>query len=125
MRASYQILAVLMITALLGPLARAEAPTKEMLDLYQAITIAEGALAENGVSRQEVELVGVRWHVLPDNELVPRNPTLAYDKKVAGLLKGRTYWYVTFSTPGAEMGGQYAVFVDAKTREIIHFYIGR
>jgi hypothetical protein len=98
---------------------------KKLLDIHQAIAIAEGAIESNGVDRASIELVGVRRHMSPYNELIPRTPTLKFDKDLFEKLDGRTYWYVTYSTPGAEMGGQYAVFVDAVTGEVISFYVGR
>jgi hypothetical protein len=121
----FRSLVVAVCAALIGSGAWADRPARKLLDIHQAIAIAEGAIKSNGVDRSSIELVGVRRHRSPYNELIPRKPTLQFDKDLFKKLDGRTYWYVTYSTPGAEMGGQYAVFVDAGTAEVIYFYIGR
>jgi hypothetical protein len=106
-------------------IASADVQTGKLLDIYQAIAIAELAIKSNGVDRSRIELVGARRHVLPHNELIPRKPTLEFDKSLAKKLDGRTYWYVTYGTPAAEMGGEYGIFIDARTEEVIYFYFGR
>ena len=125
MNVSFRNLFLLLALTLPSFIVWAAPQDKPLLDLFQSIAIAESALARNGVSRSEVELVGARRHSLPHNAVVPYQPVIAFDKMLAKKLSGRVYWLVSFSTPGAEMGGEYDVFIDAGTGEIIHFYIGR
>lgn len=125
MSLAFRKLVVAVFVVFVGPGAWAGEPAKKLLDIHQAIAVAEGAIKSNDVDRSSIELVGVRRHESPYNELIPRKPTLEFDKDLFKKLEGRTYWYLTYSTPSAEMGGQYAVFVDAKTGEVIYFYVGR
>jgi hypothetical protein len=120
-----RISALVLAFAFIGPLARAAQPAKKLLDLYQAIAVAERAIVANKVDLSSIELVGVRRHRLPDNEIVPHKPTNDFERMLAAKLDKRIYWYVVYTTPGAEMGGQYGIFIDAKTGEVVYFYVGR
>jgi hypothetical protein len=114
-----------LLAALLLSIACANSNEKKSIDMYQAIEIANRAIAEKGVDRSMVELVCARRHELPHNEIVPRNPVNEFEKSLARKLAGRTYWYVCYRTPTSEMGGDYGVFVDGNSGQVIDLYMGR
>jgi hypothetical protein len=95
------------------------------IDIYRAIEVANQTIVARGVDRASVEVACASWHDLPHNELVPRKPTTAFQKALSRKLSGRTYWYVCFRTPTAEMGGDYGVFIDEISGDVIDFYMGR
>ena len=118
-------LGFMLFAVLLLSIACAKSSEKKSIDIYQAIEIANRAIEEKGISRASVELICARRHELPHNEVVPRKPTIEYEKALAKRLTGRTYWYVCYRTPAAEMGGDYGVFVDGNSGEVIELYMGR
>jgi hypothetical protein len=114
-----------LLATMLLSIACANPSERKSIDIYQAIEIANRAISGKGVDRISVELICARKHELPHNEIVPRKPTTEFEKALAKKLAGRTYWYVCYKTPSAEMGGDYGVFIDSNSGEVVDFYIGR
>jgi hypothetical protein len=113
------------IAALFVLLACARANDKMPIDVHRAIEIADGSVKSNGIDRASLELVTAKQYVTPQNDVVPKNPTSARQRDLAKKLDGRSYWYVYYISPGAEMGGDVGVFIDARTGDVIDIYRGR
>ena len=66
--------------------------------------------------------MSVHEYTQPWNECIPREPETEYEKQRYKKLVGRTYLMIYFS-PDFEntrlVGGDYCIFIDAKTGEII------
>ncbi len=113
------------MAALFVLLSCARADKKMPIDVHRAIQIADGSLKSKGVDRETLELVTAKQYSTPQNDVVPKNPSSDHQRALAKKLSGRSYWYVYYISPGAEMGGDVGVFIDAKTGEVIDVHRGR
>lgn len=122
---AFRSVVFLMLVAAMGLPACGRASEKMPIDIHRAIEIAEGALASRNVDRANLELVSAKQYASPINDIVPRKPASDYQRALGKKLYGRRYWYVYYILPSAEMGGDVAVFIDARTGEVIEVYRGR
>ena len=125
MRNELRSVALALMASMFGLLSCARASEKMPIDVHRAIEIADGAVSSKGIDRSSLELVTAKQFSVPFNEVVPRKPTSDSQRALAKKLEGRSYWYVYYVTPAAEMGGDIGIFVDAKTGEVIDVHRGR
>jgi len=117
------IIVLIAVSTLGSPHARAD--SVQLLTIEQAIRAADSKIGVAGVRPNNLELTFVRKYSTQWNEIAQQEDASDRAKKLHEILKGRTYWLVSYVPRPAQLGGTVSVFVDSADGEVLYVVRGR
>jgi len=67
----------------------------------------------------------IKRFITPENDVVRPGLETEYKKRIREALTGKAYWMVHYQPKQAQLGGEYAFFIDEKTGAVLAHYAGR